>query len=347
MLRGWVVEAAKRNGVRVAFCGSALNAVFDDKGGDEAANKYVGSRNIHAHPRGLYIATCAMYAALTGRSPVGLPAPTPKKKPDTRPGKQDPNYTEEELRYLQTIAWETQKKYAKTLPAPGKTLVENQARPVLKTEKKDVPAAYSDPEYFESAIEMFEADDKKNPQPEGAVVCVGSSSIVGWHNTIQKDLAPLKIIPRGFGGSTMNCAFHYVDRVVIKYKPRAVLLYEGDNDIDGGVEPEYFVKTFKKFAAKIHKALPETRIFALSIKPSPSRWDRWPDMKKANELLKAECGRNPLLTYIDIATPMLGRDGTPKREIFTDDELHMNRKGYELWTRTIKPVLFKALPAKR
>ena len=75
---------------------------------------------------------------------------------------------------------------------------------------------------FENEIQDFENADRKEFPPPGAIVCLGSSSFTGWNSTIQKDLAPLTIIPRGFGGSTMNDALHYTDRIVIPYKPRAV-----------------------------------------------------------------------------------------------------------------------------
>jgi len=90
---------------------------------------------------------------------------------------------------------------------------------------------------YEKEIQDFESADRKQFPPPGAIVCIGSSSMKGWHSTIVNDLAPLTIIPRGFGGSSMNDALHYVDRIVIPYKPRAVAVYEGDNDIADGISP--------------------------------------------------------------------------------------------------------------
>lgn len=195
------------------------------------------------------------------------------------------------------------------------------------------------PERWEETIAAFEAEDAKQMPPQGAIVGIGSSSMRGWHKSIKADLAPLTVIPRGFGGSCMNDALHYVDRMVIKYRPRAVVLYEGDNDIAGGWTKEQILEAFRAFTARIHAELPETRIYFISIKPSISRWDKWPAMKEANALLAAECARDPRLTYIDVATPMLGADGTPKPEIFLSDNLHMKPEGYAIWTAAVKPVL--------
>lgn len=203
----------------------------------------------------------------------------------------------------------------------------------------NVSAAYPNPERFENSIKKFEENDKKKQPPEGAIVCVGSSSMRGWHSSIKKDLAPLTVIPRGFGGSNMNDVLHFINRIVINYKPRAILLYEGDNDMAANIKPEKFIVKFNKFVADIHKVLPETRIYVLAIKPSISRWKLWPSMKKSNKLLQEKCEQDELLTYIDIATPMLDANNNPKKEIFKKDNLHMNRKGYDIWTKTVKTII--------
>jgi lysophospholipase L1-like esterase len=201
-------------------------------------------------------------------------------------------------------------------------------------------AAYPDPSRFENAIKAFEEESKEAPPPEGAIVGIGSSSMLMW-TSIHEDLEPLTVIHRGFGGSIMNDAYYYADRIVIPYKPRAVLLYEGDNDAAFGISPEKIIEMFDAFVKKIHEALPETRIYVISIKPSISRWNIWDAMKKANALLKARCETNPLLTYVDVATPMLGEKGEPLPDIFIQDNLHLNEKGYDIWSEAIRSVLIR------
>lgn len=208
--------------------------------------------------------------------------------------------------------------------------------------KPDAPRQYPDPARFEKAVRAFEAADDKMTPPPGGIVCVGSSSIVGWHATIKQDLAPLPVIPRGFGGSNMNDALFYVDRVVLRYRPRAVVLYEGDNDIAQGIAAEKIRDTFVAFASAIHRRQPETRIYVLSIKPSPSRWALWPRTVEANRLLQAACAADAKrLSYVSIVEPMLGPDGRPLEAIFKPDRLHMNAKGYTLWRDVLRPLLLK------
>jgi lysophospholipase L1-like esterase len=200
---------------------------------------------------------------------------------------------------------------------------------------------YPDPGRFEEAIQTFEAEDERQPPPEGAIVGIGSSSMRGWHETIGNDLAPLTVIPRGFGGSNMNDALHFMDRILIPYRPRAVLVYEGDNDIAQSIAPEKVAETFQAFAAKVHRELPGCRIYFLSIKPSIARWRLWPEMKKANSLIRDICVKDDRLTYVDVASPMLDEDGQPRKELFKEDGLHLERSGYELWRDVLKPILLE------
>lgn len=195
-----------------------------------------------------------------------------------------------------------------------------------------------DPARFESAVEAFEKESRETPPPEGAIVGLGSSSMRMW-TSIREDLKPLTMIPRGFGGSVMNDALYYADRIAVPYKPRAVLLYEGDNDAAFGISPEKIVETFDALIGKIHGELPGARIYVISIKPSISRWNIWETMRKTNELLKSRCDEEPLLTYIDVATPMLDDRGKVLQDIFIQDNLHLNKKGYAIWSKAIRSVL--------
>lgn len=201
---------------------------------------------------------------------------------------------------------------------------------------------YRSPTRFEEEIQRFETADREQPRPQGAIVCVGSSSIRGWHGTINDDLAPLTIIPRGFGGSNMNDALHYADRIVFPYNPRAIVVYEGGNDIAQGIAPEKIADTFREFVEKVHQKLPKCRIYFLSIKPSIWRWSLWPKVEEANRLISAECAKDKRLAFVDVASGMLNEEGKPRKEIFKKDNLHMTRDGYVIWRDALRPILLKA-----
>ncbi|MBT3342680.1 MAG: hypothetical protein HN712_26715 [Gemmatimonadetes bacterium] len=201
------------------------------------------------------------------------------------------------------------------------------------------PATWPDPTRYETTIAAFEAADAVSmPAPRG-ILAIGSSSIGAWHGTIERDLSPFVIIPRGFGGSVMNDVLHYVDRVVLPYRPNAILLYEGDNDVSRGISPDSIRVCFEALVARVHSALPETRFYVLSVKPSASRWHLWPQMERVNQVLLEACNLDSRLIYIDVASPFLGVDARPDSLLFRKDRLHLNSAGYQVWTAMVRPVL--------
>lgn len=190
---------------------------------------------------------------------------------------------------------------------------------------------------WEKDIAAFERQDRQKPPPQHAVVFVGSSSIRLWD--LHKSFPDLDAINRGFGGSQLADSVHFAPRIVLKYEPRLVVLYAGDNDIAAGKSPERVADDFRDFVRVVHGRLPKTRIAYISIKPSLLRRALWEKMRKANALIEAACKQGEGLTYIDAATPMLGADGKPRAELFRKDGLHLNDKGYALWASLLKPVL--------
>ena len=187
---------------------------------------------------------------------------------------------------------------------------------------------------WEKEIQNFEAADRAQMPPTNAVLFIGSSSIRLWTN-LAAAFPNVQTIRRGFGGSQMADAAHFADRLVLKYKPRHVLVYEGDNDLAAGKSPEDVVTDFNDLVAKIHAELPKTKISFISIKPSPSREKLRDKAVATNGAIKKLAKWNPRLEYIDVWNPMLGPDGKPMPDIFVADNLHLNGKGYEIWRKVI------------
>ena len=193
---------------------------------------------------------------------------------------------------------------------------------------------------WEKSISQFEAADKKQMPPTGGVLFIGSSSIRMW-KTLKQDFSGFSVINRGFGGSQIADSIHFAGRIVHPYKPQQIVLYAGDNDVAGGKSPETVLADFQKFVKTVHAKLPKTRISFIAIKPSLSRWKLSGKMAKTNALVRTACSRDERLGYVDIWQPMLGKNGTPKSDLFLTDGLHLNAKGYSLWTTLVKQRLAK------
>ena len=197
---------------------------------------------------------------------------------------------------------------------------------------------YDREKIWEKEINAFAGIDRKQTPPDNAVLFVGSSSIRLWEN-LRESFPDLKVINRGFGGSGLGDGDHYFYKIVLPYKPKTIVLYAGENDISEGISPEIVAENYRKFAAMVHKRLPKTKIFYVSLKPSPSRWKLAGNFQKANELIKAETEKDKSAKFIDVWKSMLGANGEPMEDIFVADKLHMNEKGYRIWTGIMEKYL--------
>ena len=201
-----------------------------------------------------------------------------------------------------------------------------------------------DPQAWEASIRRFEARERLHPSPADVIVFTGSSSITFW-SSLERDMAPILAVNRGFGGAKMPDVVHYADRIVRSCHPRAVVLFAGTNDI-AGARPATSQQVFEGYLAfvkAIQASLPGTPIYYVSITPTPLRWKLWPVVREANRLIRVHTQSDSCLHFIDITGAFLGPDGRPDRHLFRTDRLHPNAKGYEKWTALIKPVLLTDL----
>jgi lysophospholipase L1-like esterase len=194
---------------------------------------------------------------------------------------------------------------------------------------------------WESAIRKFEDQDRVSPPPRQGVVFVGSSSIVRWDLAQAFPELGTAAINRGFGGSQMSDVVQYASRIVIPYRPRIVVLYEGDNDLPTSETPAEIAGQFTKFVAVVHAALPETRLVVIGVKPSIQRWALIGKARDVNVLIREACNGKPFLTYVDVEPPMLGADGKPRPELFVQDGLHMTPEGYKIWNAAVRPLVLR------
>ncbi len=189
-------------------------------------------------------------------------------------------------------------------------------------------------------IAGFAKQDAAQMPAPGGIVLTGSSSIRLWKNAAE-NLAPLPIINRGFGGSTLPELIHYIDETVLKYQPKTVVTYsENDMFVDKTKTPEQTRDSYVEFTRQVREKYPYVQMYFISLKPSPSRWARRAEVMKANQLILDFTKKDKNHGYIDVWPTML-KNGRPDPSIYLKDSLHMNAEGYRRWTEVIKPVLSK------
>jgi hypothetical protein len=198
-------------------------------------------------------------------------------------------------------------------------------------------------EFWESQIRAFEQADRSHPPEHGAILFTGSSSIRYWC-TLQHDMAPLRVINRGFGGCHLAHVTQYAERMIFPYRPRAIVLYAGENDLcwPSRKTPESVFEDFKNLFALIRERRPGTHLYYLSIKRALFRRSRWPAIDRANRLIREFADAHESVAFIDVSTPMLDSWDNPLPEYLPWYRIHMTPQGYALWTSIIRPVLERA-----
>ena len=192
-------------------------------------------------------------------------------------------------------------------------------------------------------IQKFKQKDSIAFPGTGKILFVGSSSFTKWTD-VQNYFPDYPIINRGFGGSAIVDVIRYESDIIFPYKPKQIVIYCGENDIagDSAVTGEIVFERFKQLYDDIRKNLSNVPIVYISMKPSPSRWQMRNKMMEGNKLIekflkkKKRNGR-----FVNVWDAMLGTDGQPIPDIFIQDKLHMNAKGYAIWQKIIEPYLLK------
>jgi lysophospholipase L1-like esterase len=195
---------------------------------------------------------------------------------------------------------------------------------------------------FAADIAAFKKQDSVSFPPKDAILFVGSSSFTNWKD-VQNYFPDYTIINRGFGGSSLPDVIRYADDIIFPYQPKQIVIYCGENDIASAdtVTGKIVFERFKQLFINIRNKLPDIPIVYISMKPSPSRWHMRDRMIEGNERIRKFLKKKKNAKFISVWESMLGPDGTPVKEIFLDDNLHMNAKGYAIWQKLIEPVLIK------
>jgi lysophospholipase L1-like esterase len=195
---------------------------------------------------------------------------------------------------------------------------------------------------FAAEIAAFKKQDSISFPPKNAILLVGSSSFTNWKE-VQLYFPKYTIVNRGFGGSSLTDLIRYQRDIIFPYQPKQIIIYCGENDLaeSDTVTAKMVYYRFEKLYFSIKKQLPRVPVVFISLKPSPSRWNLRYKMVETNNMIKKFLFKTTGNQFIDVYYSMLDKDGVPIKEIFLDDKLHMNAKGYAIWQKLIEPVLKK------
>lgn len=184
------------------------------------------------------------------------------------------------------------------------------------------------------------------PSVAGEVVFLGSSSITFW-STLARDMAPLAVSNRGFGGSMIAHATHYLPRLLAPPAPSAVVISAGSNDLAWGKSVARVLADLEVLAQRLHALHPGVPLYFVSINRAPSRRLHWGRFDAVNRGAQALAARDPLVRYLDASAALYDARHRPLPGTFGMDRLHMTDEGYARWASVIKPRLIADLERER
>lgn len=191
---------------------------------------------------------------------------------------------------------------------------------------------------FYDDVQTIKAYDRMFAPVKDPIVFVGSSSIRKWDD-LQVSFGSYNVLNRGIGGAVIDNIIYYANDLIFAYKPRQIVIYVGENDLPGSSPDTILAKT-KRLIGLIRGKLPDVPIVYIAMKPSPVRSEFYEKCKQTNELLKTYLATEKKIEYVDVFAAMI-KDNKPMPELFVNDMLHMNAKGYRIWTKLVKKKLLK------
>lgn len=199
--------------------------------------------------------------------------------------------------------------------------------------------------WFQNDVRQLLQQDRASPPPQHAIVFTGSSIFRYWVS-LARDMHPLPVVNRAFGGARTWEVLHFMDRLILPLKPAVIVFYCGGNDLEYGASASSVAQRFAEFCARAHEALPRTKIFFVSLNRAPQKSARWPLIDDINGRAATLCARDERTGFIDINPGFFTADGRCRTELYINDGLHFMPEAYREMTRVIKPVLEKAWAEK-
>ena len=189
---------------------------------------------------------------------------------------------------------------------------------------------------FEQEVRKISATwDSLGWKPRSTVF-TGSSTIRMWKN-LAENFPSENLINTGFGGSKASDLERHLFPLVIKYDPARVFIYEGDNDLWADLPASEILSSLDRIVTRIHLINPDTKIYLIGAKPSPSRWEKKSNYLIFNQLLSEYCQAKENVQFVDTWNALTNPDGSPRPELYIQDQLHLNQDGYVIWAEIFKP----------
>ena len=198
----------------------------------------------------------------------------------------------------------------------------------------------SKPRTFEEKVEAFA---KENPTlAQGQIVFIGDSMTARYKLDRYYGDLELAVYNRGISGDTVTWLQTRLYTSLLALAPSKVVLMIGTNDINYGKSAQEISNEYENLLRLIRQDLPNAEIFCVSIIPQNTDYSKDALSNNAricesNEKIKVLANAYAC-EYIDLYSLLVDESGLLNSKCSADG-LHLNNKGYAVWTDVIKERL--------
>lgn len=187
---------------------------------------------------------------------------------------------------------------------------------------------------YDDAIDRIQSEAALLQGDQNRLVLVGSSSFRFWPQT-DTVFAHYEVVNAGFGGSCFADLWRLRGPLIYALQPDVLLVYEGDNDLFEGVPERLILDAAFRLLQELSQKLPSTRVVVVAPKASPARYRLSMSYLSLNAKLKSIVEAQGA-TWVDFWRAQHDQDGALRDDLFLDDQLHLNPKGYAVWVQSLR-----------
>lgn len=182
---------------------------------------------------------------------------------------------------------------------------------------------------------------EKMPASPGAVIFVGDSQTeqCEWREWMALP-DTLRLLNRGITADHVSGVLERLPEI-LRHRPASVFLMIGINDLLFGKSPADILSVYDRIIKTMRQQSPHTRLVVLTLPPVNNQIKNigLPNgtVRQLNAALALLAQGNGLL-LLDLYGPLSDGNGQLDAR-FTEDGLHLNGEGYEVWKRLVQEAL--------
>ena len=200
-----------------------------------------------------------------------------------------------------------------------------------------LPRHFADGILPNAEVRGFAERDRREAAPADAPLFVGGSSLRRW-DTAQA-FPGRHVVDHAFNGATTHGILANYSAITAGRHPGVIVLHVGENDIaEAGKTPVQTLATLEKLIRRLRRDHRAASLIVLSLKPSPARWNLWPQFVQVNAMLESRA-RDQGYRFINVSGVLLGPDGKPDPSLYVRDGIHLNSAGYHRWQLLLEPFV--------